>query len=140
MLLSILYRKENYNSEKLSKLNKVAKPLEARMQNQICIPQSLLSTALSKGSYMTRTSITILRARVYMDGSGGSVFTRQHNAPSGESSSRQIQRDALVFHHFSAFLRSQDLFLYPLLELSSPSAEMDSFLIPLITVSIKSLL
>lgn len=48
MLLSILYREENYNSEKLSKLNKVVQPLEAGMQNQICIPQSLLYTVLSK--------------------------------------------------------------------------------------------
>lgn len=35
MLLCILYREENNYSERLSKLNKVAQPLEAGMQNQI---------------------------------------------------------------------------------------------------------
>lgn len=33
MLLSILYREGNYNSERLSELEKVAQPLEAGMQN-----------------------------------------------------------------------------------------------------------
>lgn len=77
MLLSILYREENYNSEKLTKLNQVAQPfLVAGMQNQMCIPQSLPYPVLPKESYMTGTSITVLRAGAYMGGYGGSVLTR----------------------------------------------------------------
>ena len=123
MLLSILYRQENYNSMKLSKLNKVAQPLHAGMQNQIRLSRSWLY-------YATQRNFYDLYQHHYSEGQGlqnGSWRVCFHNTPFGESHSKQIQDDDMVFCHLSAFLRSQDLFLYPLLELSSHFAEMASF-------------
>lgn len=136
MLLSILYRKENYNLKKLSKLNKVAQPLGLGAKPDpaffklalFCYPKKLLwpvPAAIFWGSGLTGMAMEGLSSR---DSTthlvGNPMIDRSRVMP-------------WCSVHLSAFLRS----LYPLLELSSQFAEMGFFsVIPLIAISIKSLL